>query len=89
MAIRVGSKVRWRSQSAGYRTEKVGTVVEVVPKDVPMHPNIACRMHGGRSAFGYGCSRDHESYVVSIPTKGKGRPMLYWPRVKQLEVVEY
>ena len=65
---KVGDEVAWTSQSAGFRTLKVGRVVQVVPQRGDPE--------GVRNP---GTWRDHESYVVRV--KGRG---LYWPRVSLL-----
>jgi len=77
--MKFGDKVKWSSQANGSRKEKTGIVVEVVP--------------AGRYPSGVGHAdgrpRDHESYLVKVPTKsGKGMGKFYWPRVKDLKLVE-
>jgi hypothetical protein len=78
--MNVGDIVSWESQSGGFKTKKVGTIMAVVPAkssaSLFIPEGFACN-----SKLGYGLSRDHESYLVKV--KGKGRK-LYWPLVKHL-----
>ena len=74
----IGQKVCWSSQALGYTTTKVGLIETVVPAGVaPRALNI--------DATNDGMPRDHESYLVRVPTPaGKGKGKLYWPKVANL-----
>jgi hypothetical protein len=76
MQFKLGDRVRWTSQSAGFSVEKTGEIIEVVP------PKTAPTTKLDRP----GLSRDHESYVVRA-RKPDGRSSKYWPKVKYLELV--
>jgi hypothetical protein len=71
---RLGSAVRWTSQSGGgSHLTKTGKVIRVVPAgERPSHPGLNNPGH----------ARNHESYIVSAHN---GR--VYWPRVSGLEVI--
>lgn len=82
----VGDEVEWTSQGGGYTKTKRGTVVDVVAPGIFVGPfYIRDRDLAGfatrRLCVGEG-SRDHESYLVLVGTQ------LYWPRVKDLNLVE-
>lgn len=90
--MKVGDRVRWTSQSQGYRREKRGEVVAVVPPGV--HPCVAWnRFEAGEfrisplfSSASYSLPRNHESYLIAVPTKtGRGKARLYWPVVSLLQ----
>ena len=86
-----GDLVTWSSQAGGYSKRKVGTVVSVVPKDTPVFQYNAIAMDdtGARGLDYPGLSRDHESYIVHVPTKtGSGKGKLYWPVVNKLALTE-
>jgi hypothetical protein len=73
----VSDLVAWSSQAAGSWKEKRGEVVKVVPA-------------GAKVPEGYGVygARDHESYVVRVPSKsGRGRGTYYWPVVSKLKKI--
>jgi hypothetical protein len=77
MSFKLNDVVSWNSASAGIWKEKTGTVVEVVKAGkAPAHE---------KSDW---FSRDHESYVVSVPSGGKAKPKIYWPRVSALKLSE-
>lgn len=83
MKIEAGSKVKWASQAQGHHKEKVGVVVQVVPAGERPNRERFLDLYKGA---GVGCGRNHESYVVAVPTgkKGMGKPKHYWPRVSAL-----
>ena len=61
-----GDKVRWQTEPGG--DEKVGSVHEVVPANRQPHSKH------------FDTTRDHESYIVWVPTRG-----MYWPQVAVLK----
>jgi len=71
--------VKWESTANGKLKEKVGVIVVVVPAG--LHPKDY--VPGGYRVDTCSGGRDHESYLVEV----KKRPLLYWPRVKDLEYV--
>ena len=74
MTFKLNDKVAWASQSQGSARRKVGTVVQVIPANVP--PKLV----------GSGLARPHESYVVSVPGKtARAKPKIYWPVVSLLQ----
>lgn len=85
-----GDKVTWTSSAGSYTKTKVGTVVVVIPANV--YPDrvikTAIERYQCKSAWGRGWLRPHESYLVLVPHPGKGKPTLYWPRVKNLKKVD-
>lgn len=76
MQFKLGDRVRWTSQSAGFSVEKIGEIIEVVPAKASPQTKL------DRPGMG----RDHESYVVRAK-KPNGRSAKYWPKVKYLELV--
>lgn len=88
----VGDRVTWTSGAGGKAKAKTGEVVAVVPKD--MVPRDLFQAYSAMRAIreahldsGFAISpRGHQSYLVSVP--GRGKPTLYWPRVKGLRGVE-
>jgi hypothetical protein len=83
--FKVGDKVQWSSQAQGSMATKRGTVIGVIP---PGGHWAFGPEHGYVSHYGGGDMRNHESYLVRVPAKGKGKPHLYWPRVSALKAVE-
>ncbi len=80
--FQVGDSVGWVTQS----THKRGRVVCVVPKGA--HPRLLVdemvKQHNASFVMGGGTRRDHDSYLVLVPSEGKRKPKLYWPRVSGL-----
>lgn len=89
--FKLNDQVIWESQASATTKEKRGRVIAVIPKgDVPtdrktleqLNPNLKYR-----EQFGYGQGRDHQSYIILVPSKtGRSKPTLYWPRVKHLRL---
>ena len=80
----VGDKVAWRSQSSGFTTNKIGTVVAVIPSGVDRRGHVPNEYQFCEQMFN-ALFRDGESYIVHVPTRsGKGHGQLYWPRVSGL-----
>lgn len=90
MQFKPGDKVKWASQSAGITKEKTGEIVLVIPKwsrpdcvfleeDFPDCNTTAMKNPG--------FSRDHESYIVRVPSGTTAKDKLYWPRVSKLGLV--
>lgn len=87
MTFKVGDKVRWTSQSQGYVREKRGKVVAAIQAhEHPMETAAQLAETGFNDAWiAYSLPRNHESYLVAVPTKsGRGKPRLYWPLVSLL-----
>lgn len=85
MKFEIGDKVTWESQAQGTTTQKQGTVVKVIPPEGG--PGFSDYNGTHIPHYGGGLGRDHESYLIEVPAKGKGRPHLYWPRVSALRKV--
>lgn len=82
----VGDKVQWTSQSGGYETTKVGTVVFVVPANWAVWRLVDYREKKFDLRTDLSGIRGEESYLVSIPGKTvHSKPLLYWPRTKNLK----
>lgn len=84
-----GDNVTWSSQAGGVEKRKFGTVVIIVPARNPVagYSDDAVEMTGARGLDAPGLSRDHESYIVHVPTKnGRSNGKLYWPVVKKLQL---
>lgn len=81
--FKVGDKVEWVSQSAGFTTRKQGEVVAIVPAG--RSPGLGFlerfNLQKYRCMFD-GLFRDHESYLILVKTK------LYWPRVRYLNLIK-
>lgn len=75
--LKVGTRVRWTSQSGGYEKTKEGVIVETVLAYESIND-----MYDKQIRHGLWPYRDHESYIVKVGNK------LYWPLVKYLEVRE-
>ena len=89
--MKIGDIVAWRSTSNGVEKEKRGKIVNIVPPHKgPLKYIVEAKEETGAafsSSAGPGMSRDHESYIVHVPTKtGKGKGTLYWPFVKKLQI---
>ena len=90
--MKIGDIVEWKSQAGGYSKRKRGTIVNIVPPHKgPLKYIVEAKEETGAafsSTAGHGMSRDHESYIVHVPTKtGKGKGTLYWPKVRNLMIV--
>ena len=100
----VGDPVRWTSQSSGYRSDKQGKVVALVPAGtrptIYGDPAAENRARIDRlfeidadayalSKLGGGSARERVSYLVAVPGPSeRARPRLYWPLVEKLEAAE-
>jgi len=80
--MRKGDLVKWTSQSGGFTKSKRGRIIAVVPAGMEPERFIP-EGHKYRSSYGFGISRNHESYLVAVDGEGRG---LYWPRVRHLTV---
>jgi hypothetical protein len=88
--FKLGDTVRWTSQAGGHVRTKQGKIVELVPSELPgslreleqMFPDCSVA-----STHGHGYPRNHESYIVRVPSGTKAKDRLYWPRVSALELV--
>jgi hypothetical protein len=72
----VRDRVSWRSQAGGHWKQKAGTVVEVVPA------------HKIPRDKGFGSSRHHESYIVSVLHSPNAKPERYWPLTRNLRLAK-
>lgn len=90
--FKFGETVTWLSQAGGFDARKAGEIVAVIPPKAHDIPGLMRQLgvkYNCVKQGGWGFSRDHESYVILVrPTKGKGRPKLYWPVVSLLTRVE-
>lgn len=89
--FKVGDPVFWKSQSGGYSKEKFGNIHYIIPPNESVltqnHSNNFNPGYYGKytQMFDGGLPRDHESYIVIVPSKsGKGKSKIYWPRVSAL-----
>ena len=79
MKLKIGDRVSWESQSAGYWKKKKGVVAEIVPIRGNPSPGAFPSLHRWS---GCGLGRNHVSYVIVCgPCGGK----VYWPRVSALK----
>ena len=90
--MKIGDIVAWKSTSNGVEKEKRGKIVNIVPPHKgPLKYIVEAKEETGAafsSSSGPGMSRDHESYIVHVSTKtGKGKGTLYWPKVRNLLIV--
>ena len=90
--MKIGDMVAWKSTSNGVEKEKRGKIVNIVPPHKgPLKYIVEAKEETGAafsSSAGPGMSRDHESYVVHVPAKtDKGKGTLYWPKVRNLLIV--
>lgn len=82
--FRVGDVVTWEVHQHGRWYEFTGRVVVVLPANT--------RWSGVKMPAGHTVhfdspderTRDHTSYLVSVPHPGKGKPALYYPKVTGL-----
>lgn len=94
MAFQLGDTVKWNSQAGGVRTTKQGTVWAVVPicgilKKVLKPWMESSYWKNYQPMFDFsGAPRLIESYVICVPSTGKAKPKLYWPRVSELVLVK-
>jgi hypothetical protein len=83
--FKVGDKVQWESQAAGFLKKKQGEIFRVITKwEAPMPGDFPDH----KTMFdGDGMARGHYSYLVEVPggKTDKATPKLYWPRVKNLK----
>jgi len=90
--MKLGSTVKWKSQSKGYKKVKTGVVLAVVPPKVSgvavFTQRKLSRKYSG-STLGVGQGRVSKSYLVAVaPKKGsKAKPRIYWPVVDKLALV--
>ena len=78
MGFGLNDTVSWSSQAHGFRKDKVGRIVAVVPAEG--NP-VRYVPHGFRAPSSPGLPRGHESYLVAVGTK------IYWPRVNDLKTI--
>lgn len=84
----VGDKVAWTSQSGGFTTNKIGTVIAVVPDGEDRRGRVPNEYQHCERMFD-ALFREGESYIVHVPNRsGKGHGKLYWPKVSQLSLFE-
>ncbi len=91
MQFKLGDKVEWWSQSSGWRGLKIGEIALVIPEGKSPSPDLlkedfpACSLNAMKNP---GMGRDHESYIVRVPSRTKAKDKLYWPRVSALQPVK-
>jgi len=78
----VGDKVQWTSQSHGYHTTKIGTIMAIVSAGSRVM-NCVPAGYCFRGIPPYS-PRNHESYLVQVGNSTR----LYWPRVKNLTLCD-
>jgi len=96
--MQVGTAVEWCSQSKGSGfTRKEGAVVIVVPPSY--RGNVASLFRSkGLDLSQYNTAklttkhleRTQESYIIAVKAgkTAKAKPLLYWPRVSDLHIVQ-
>lgn len=87
--MKIGDKVRWKSQSGGSWTVKEGEIVGIIPANTHIPRDIIPPFDTSEywawekrflKMFDGILPRKHESYLIAIPSKsGKGKIKLYWP----------
>lgn len=91
MKYEMGEEVSWSSQSGGVTKTKLGKIVAVVPPR--HHPRRYIEKvqkdYGGSPNYGGGGPRNHESYIVIVPSDdspfwNREKRKIYWPQVKRL-----
>ena len=83
--FKLGQQVEWTSQANGCTRTKRGTIVRVIGSGQPFN---AREFPGLQKGAPTGLPRQHESYIVHVPTKtGLGKGRHYWPLVSQLRLV--
>lgn len=90
-AFKIGDCVSWESQSSGYSTKKVGTVVAVVRgcgKDAitdRLDRFIPKELRETTKILFDGWQRPEDCYIIVVrPKSGKGKSRLYCPQVSAL-----
>lgn len=89
--FRVGSRVRWESQTGGSLVAKEGKVVAIVRaggrvREIMDQPDYCADKYNHNYVSG-SLPRNHESYLVAVVRGTRARPVLYWPHVRHLELV--
>lgn len=93
-AFKVGDKVTWKSQANGHWSTKTGEVVAVIPADTSLrnvleNGDVTSKKYAGMNRMtGSMGFRHHESFLVAVPAKGKGKPNIYWPVASSLELAQ-
>ena len=95
--IKLGSQVKWTSQSGGFKATKVGVVVHVLPAGAAPFNGFGSglmadleKKYGAKAQGGTFMARKHESYIVLVrdPKRPRAAPKLYWPIVSKLKLVK-
>ena len=85
--MQLGSKVRWWSGGRG-KTQKVGTIVAVVPPSCRPSMTLCNRFTEHERMF-TDTLRYTTTYLVEVPPKtAGGRAKLYWPFLRNLREVK-
>lgn len=83
--LKVGDTVKWWSS---YKDKQGQVVVVLQPGATISRRDLeAGSPDCTASAIDGGSVRDHESYIVRVPSGTKAKDKLYWPRVSALELV--
>lgn len=78
--FKMGDMVEWTSQANGNPRTKIGVVIKIVRPGFPgklIHEDYGTKSRG---------DRDHESYVVCIPSPDGTE--FFWPKVGGLKLAE-
>jgi hypothetical protein len=91
MQFNIGDKVQWASQAQGTMLTKMGTIIVIVNRHKRPPLGKYAKTHIWR--YGGGSSRPEVSYLVEVKrfhkkTGKEIKPLLYWPKVKDLRLVD-
>jgi hypothetical protein len=78
--------VRWTSKTNGRCTTKTGKIVATVPSGYFPREIVDTSQYDLRRLCQHKRGRPYASVLVAVEREGK-RPLLYWPRVSDLEWV--
>ena len=87
--FKLGDKVKWKSSASGTWKEKTGEIVYIVKENIE-HPTrkwLELKFKASAAPLDEAWPRDHESYIVRVPSGTKAKDKLYWPLVSKLELV--
>lgn len=81
-AFRLRDTVTWDSQSGGFKKQKLGKIIIVVPANEDLHDYLPTD-YLPIGSDGFGLPRNHETYLVQIDNSKR----LYWPRASALSKI--